>query len=228
LRLTNTSNVVRSSLRLLLALVSCGVSANLIAAEPEASTGWTLVSTSDNIAIYRRPRAGPGHNESKVIGEIAAPIEIVHAVIDDVESYSKFMPYTVECRVLKRDGDSVLTYQRISAPFVSDRDYTVRVRTTTKSGESGTSYFSRWETENGLGPPEKKGVVRVSLCEGSWLLEPLGPAATRATYMIYTDSGGILPTFIKNTGSQIGLRKMFAAIRKQVRDVKYVTAKPKS
>jgi hypothetical protein len=68
----------------------------------------------------------------------------------------------------------------------------------------------------------------VSLCEGSWLLEPLGPAATRATYMIYTDSGGILPTFIKNTGSQIGLRKMFAAIRKQVRDPKYVKAKPKS
>jgi hypothetical protein len=64
-------------------------------------------------------------------------------------------------------------------------------------------------------------VVRVKICEGSWLLEPTGPNTTRATYMIYTDSGGMIPKFIKNTGSQIGLRKMFAAIRKQVRDPKY-------
>jgi ribosome-associated toxin RatA of RatAB toxin-antitoxin module len=205
----------------LFALTTCGIFPQLITAAPEASDGWTLVSNSDNILIYRRPRAGPGHNESRVIGEIAAPVEVVHAVIDDVESYSKFMPYTVECRVLKREGDDVLTYQRISAPLVSDRDYTVRVRTTAKTAEGGTSYFSRWQTENELGPAEKRGVVRVNLCEGSWLLEPLGPHTTRATYMIYTDSGGILPAFIKNTGSQIGLRKMFAAIRKQVRDPKY-------
>jgi ribosome-associated toxin RatA of RatAB toxin-antitoxin module len=217
--------IVRIFLCLLLALTSCWLCANIEAAEPEATAEWTLVSNSDNIAIYRRPRAGPGHNESKVIGEIAAPIAIVHAVIDDVEAYSKFMPYTVECRVLKREADGVLTYQRISAPFVSDRDYTVRVRTTTKTVEGGTSYFSRWETENALGPAEKHGVVRVNLCQGSWLLEPQGPNATRATYMIYTDSGGILPAFIKNTGSQIGLRKMFVAIRKRVLDPKYASVK---
>ena len=97
--------------------------------------------------------------------------------------------------------------------------------TTTKTVEGGTSYFSRWETENALGPAEKHGVVRVNLCQGSWLLEPLGPNATRATYMIYTDSGGVLPAFIKNTGSQIGLRKMFVAIRKQVLDPKYTSEK---
>jgi hypothetical protein len=37
----------------------------------------------------------------------------------------------------------------------------------------------------------------------------------------HTDSGGAIPAFIKNTGSQIGIRKLFAAIRKQVRDPKY-------
>jgi hypothetical protein len=216
---------VRNSLRLLFALVNFGVYADLIAAEPETSTDWTSVSNKEDVAIYRRPRPGPGHNESKVVGEIAAPIAIVRAVIDDVESYAQFMPYTVECRVLKREADSVLTYQRISAPLVSDRDYTLRVRTTTKTTESGTSYFTRWEAENALGPAPLRGVVRVNLCEGSWLLEPLGPNNTRATYTILTDSGGSLPAFIKNTGSQIGFRKMFAAIRKQVRDPKYAAGK---
>ena len=199
---------------------------NLIAAEPATSPSeWKFISKSDGVALYRRLRTGAGHYESKAIGEIAAPARVVHAVIDDVESYARFMPYTSECRVLKRDADSVLTYQRISAPLVSDRDYTVRVRSTSKSVEGGTSYSSRWETENALGPPEKQGVVRVQLCEGSWLLEPAGPNATRATYTIYTDSGAAIPAFIKNIGSQAGLRKMFAAIRKQVRDPKYANAR---
>jgi ribosome-associated toxin RatA of RatAB toxin-antitoxin module len=194
--------------------------ANARAAEPEATPGeWKLISDKDGVAIYRRQR--PASNESKAIGEIAAPAALVHAVIDDVESYASFMPYMAECRVLKRDGDSVVAYQRISAPLTSDRDYTVRVHSSSKPTEAGKVYQRHWETENTLGPPEKSGVVRVKLCEGSWLLEPTGPNTTRATYMIYTDSGGMIPTFIKNTGSQIGLRKMFAAIRKQVRDPKY-------
>lgn len=216
----------RNPLRLLVALISCCSCANHIAAEPETTPGeWKLVSPSGNVALYRRSRPGPGHYESKAIGEIAASTAVVHAVIEDVESYSRFMPYTMECRVLKREGDSVLTYQRLSAPLVSDRDYTLRVRTTSKKVERGTSYLSRWETNNAFGPAERPGVVRVKLCEGGWLLEPLGPNATRATYSVYTDSGGVIPAFIKNTGSQIGIRKIFTAIRKQVRDPKYSAAK---
>jgi len=202
-----------------LAVVS-GALGEARAAEPEASPGeWKLISNKDGVTLYRRQRAIT--NESKAIGEIAASTELVHAVLGDVESYTSFMPYTAECRVLKRDSDSLLTYQRISAPLTSDRDYTLRVRWSSKQVEGGTSYFHRWETDNAAGPPEKSGVIRVKLCEGSWLLEPIAPDKTRATYLVYTDSGGAIPKFIKETGSQVGIRKLFAAIRKQVRDPKY-------
>jgi hypothetical protein len=205
------------------AFAVCASFPNLRAAEPEAlSAEWKLISNKDGVALYRRQRAVS--NESRAIGEIAAPAAVVHAVIDDVGSYASFMPYTAECRVLKREANSIVAYQRISAPLTSDRDYTVKIRSSTKPAEGGASYFSHWEAENALGPPEKSGVVRVKLCEGSWLLEPAGPNSTRATYTIYTDSGGAIPKFIKETGSQIGIRKMFAAIRKQVRDPKYAKA----
>lgn len=200
-----------------------GSGPSLRAAEPETSRSeWKLISNKEGVTLYRRDREVT--NESKAIGEIAAPAAVVHAVLNDVESYASFMPYTVECRVLKRDGNSVVAYQRISAPMTSDRDYTVRMRSRSKPAEGGTSYVSQWEAENKLGPPEKPGVVRVNLCDGSWLLEPTGPNTTRATYTIYTDSGGAIPSFIKNTGSQIGIRKLFAAIRKQARDPKYAKA----
>jgi hypothetical protein len=217
---------MRRSALVVAAFAVCAFCANLRAAEPEANaTEWKLISNKDGVALYRRQR--PASNESRAIGEIAAPAAVVHAVINDVESYASFMPYTAECRVLKREGNSIVAYQRISAPLTSDRDYTVKILSSSKPAEGGVSYSSRWEAENALGPPEKSGVVRVKLCEGSWLLEPAGPNATRATYTIYTDSGGAIPAFIKNTGSQIGIRKMFAAIRKQVRDPKYSKAAPK-
>ena len=211
--------------RFLVALFAASAFCPIIpAAEPEASPGeWKFISDKDGVALHRRQR--PLSYESKAVGEIDASTDLVHAVLDDAESYSSFMPYIAECRVLKREDRTIVTYQRISAPMASDRDYTVRVQTTVKKTETGTSYFSHWETDNAAGPPEKRGVIRVTLCEGSWLLEPAGPNKTRATYTIYTDSGGMIPKFIKESGSQIGIRKLFAAIRKQVRDPKYKAAK---
>jgi hypothetical protein len=61
----------------------------------------------------------------------------------------------------------------------------------------------------------------VKLCEGSWLIEPSGPNQTRATYSICTDSGGALPAFVANAASEIGIRKIFTAVRKQVKLAKY-------
>lgn len=219
---------MRNSLRLCLVLVSYSLGSDLTAAENSSkdADGWKFVSKGDNVSLYRRPRSGAGLYESRAIGEIAAPTAVVHAVIDDIDSYANFMPYTVESRVLKREHDSLLTYQRVSAPLLSDRDYTLRVRTSSKKSEAGTIYQSKWETANPLGPAPKSGVVRVNLCEGGWLLEPLGPNMTRATYSIYTDSGATIPAFIKNAGSQLGIRKIFAAIRKEARDSKYRAALP--
>ena len=209
---------------LVAALIASELCAIALAAEPEASPGeWKFISDKDGVTIYRRQRTLS--KESKATGEIAASTDLVHAVLEDVESYTSFMPYTAECRVLKREGETIVAYQRISAPMVSDRDYTIRVRTNAKKVESGTIYSSSWVTDNAAGPSVRPGVVRVSLCDGSWLLEPTGPNSTRATYQIYTDSGGLIPSFIKERAGPAGIRKLFDAIRKQSRDPKYASKK---
>jgi hypothetical protein len=84
-------------------------------------------------------------------------------------------------------------------------------------------YRDTWQTDNEAGPAERHGLVRVNVDEGSWLLEPVGPAgaSTQATYQIFTDSGGTLPAFLANRGSQMAIPRLFEAIRKQVRDPKY-------
>ena len=183
--------------------------------------GWRFVKDSSGVSLYSRTRAGTALKEFKAVGEIDAPTRAVHNVIDDIDGYPSFMPYTMECRLIKRDGDSFLTYQRLSPKIVGDRDFTLRIHKKSWPGQDGLVYLNEWEPANEFGPSEKPGVLRVKRNEGSWLLEPAGATKTRATYFIYTDSGGKLPAFLANVASEIGIKKVFAAVRKQVKDPKY-------
>ena len=187
----------------------------------ESGDGWKLAKQTGGVAIYSRPHPGSSLKEFKAVGEIDVPTRTVHNVIDDVESYSSFMPYTAECRVLERNQDSILTYQRVSPKIVSDRDYTLRVEQKSWPVENGLAYLNEWQPANEHGPAEKPGVYRVKLCNGSWLLEPVGPNKTRATYSVFTDSGIVVPPMMANMISETGIAKLFAAVRNQVKDPKY-------
>lgn len=193
------------------------------AAVPSSSEGWKLASQSAGVALYSRPRPSSLLKEFKAVGAIDAPTKAVHNVLDDVHGYPSFMPFTAECRVVGREGDALITYQRLSPKICGDRDYTIRIHQKSWPGQGGFTYLNRWEAANELGPAEKKDVLRVKLCEGAWLLEPDGVNKTRATYSIFTDSGGALPAFLANGASAFGIRKIFAAVRKQVKDPKYNT-----
>lgn len=191
------------------------------AADQTQGEGWKLVKQANGVAIYNRPHPGSHLKEFKAVGEIDAPSDAVHKVIDDVEAYPSFMPYTAEARVIERKHNSILTYQRISPKIISDRDYTIRIDNKSWPAENGVAYFSEWKPANEHGPAEQPGVFRVKLVNGSWLLEPNGPDKTHATYYVFTDSGIAVPPFVANTISATGISKLFAAVRKQVKVPKY-------
>ena len=224
--------MTRLSLIVLLALAAAGAAASegqprarAVGQKPAQSTdpadGWPQESAGKDVVIHSRPRTGSAVKEFRAGGVIDAVPAAVFAVLDDSEAYPSFMPYTSECRVLKRDKDTVLAYQRLELPIVNDRDYTLRSKHQRWLGPDGPIYWIRWEPANDLGPAEKPGVQRVNICEGGWLLEPSDSGGTRAIYTIYTDSGGTIPPMLANTGSRTAIRKVFEAIRKQVKAPKY-------
>jgi hypothetical protein len=185
------------------------------------ATEWKEEANSPGLIIYSRTRAGSTLKEFKSVGKIDAPSSVVFAVLHDVEAYPSFMPFTLECRVLKQVGDCTIAYQRLELPMVSDRDYTLRSEYSETAARDGLIYHIRWEPANDLGPAEKPGVQRVKVCEGEWLIEPDGQGSTRATYLIYTDGGGVIPAFIANRGSCMAIGKLFTAVRKEVLEPKY-------
>ena len=207
--------------RALIPIFLAGSALSIFAADPEQNEDWKLAKQVDGVSIYSRAHPGSKLKEFKAVGEIDASTKTVHNVIDDVAAYSSFMPYTRECRVIKQENDSIITYQRLSPKIVSDRDYTIRIRKKSWPMTNGLAYSNRWEQANEEGPPEQPGVFRVKLCEGSWLLEPAGPNKTRATYYVFSDSGIHVPAFLANTISETGISKLFAAVRNQAKDPKY-------
>jgi Polyketide cyclase / dehydrase and lipid transport len=189
-----------------------------------ADTGWQRLDDKSGVALYSRARLGSAVKEFKGTGIIDAPPATVEKVLADVSSYPSFMPYVTESRAVSQTGVDVITYQRLNVPFVANRDYTVRVEHgLIKAADGGTIYRDEWQTDNEAGPAERRGIVRVKVNEGSWVLEPSGPGgnSTQATYQIYTDSGGALPAFLANRASQMIIPRLFEAIRKQARDGKY-------
>jgi len=196
-------------------------------AHQDSSPRWTAESDTKGVVTYSRIHEGSALREWKGVGVIEAAPGTVFAVLDDSEAYPSFMPYTAECRILQRAKDWVIAYQRLELPLVSDRDYTLRSQNDKWFGPDGAIYRIRWAPANDKGPAVKPGVLRVNVCEGGWLLEPEGASSTRATYSIFTDSGGTLPPFLANKGSRIAIQRVFRALRERVKNPKYAAGQAK-
>jgi hypothetical protein len=181
------------------------------------ATEWQEVSRKFNLAIYIHHRPDSPIEEVRGVGEFNVPLSVLKGILADVVKYSEFMPYTKESRVLPQNAQ--LCYMVLTPPLVGSLDYTIRVHeASVKNPDGSTSYHSRWELANTDGPPPRPGVTRVTINEGSWLLEPIGNQ-TRATYTLYTDGGGI-PPLLMNFANKQSVSRLFEALHARMRDGK--------
>ena len=51
---------------------------------------------------------------------------------------------------------------------------------------------------------------------GEWILEPFGPAKTKATYKLCTDPGGAIPEFLVKQGTYTTMPQIITAVRQRV------------
>jgi hypothetical protein len=192
------------------------------------SSDWVQLSKNDSLAIFARSHPGCPIKELRAVGAIDAPNWVVKNVIDGVEDYPSFMPYTTKTKIIERKLNQIISYLRLDPPLVGARDVTVSVSSQEQKHDDGTtSYQVRWEPVNSLGPSPSPGVTRITLDQGSWILEPAeGGKKTIATYTILTDGGGGLPAFVINFANRQGVENLFSAIRKQIAVTKYSQNRP--
>ncbi len=160
--------------------------------------------------------------EVRVRGRIDAPPERVLAVLADVDAYKETMPHTDVSQMVKREGNHIWLYSVVDPPLASKRDYCVEI---TLSEEPGGVLKTDWIPANDMAPPEKKGVVRVQVNDGSWTIRPVdGGKASDVVYRLHVDPGGDLPKWIVDKANRTSVPDAFKAVRKAATSKRYANA----
>jgi len=183
--------------------------------EAQGKNPWQLVYEVEGIKVYQRISQNPALKEYKATGILKLPAEALTAVMMDRPHYREFFPYLVENRQFEKEG-AHYSYERIKAPFVSERDYTVSVHDEDLP-DGGFRY--RFHDANDKGPPPAKGRVRVQVVDGSWEILPKGKRHSLVTYHVFTDPGGSIPNFIINMANKKGVSRAVLALRDRTRSI---------
>jgi hypothetical protein len=171
----------------------------VLAADPV----FEKVGETDGVTVEQRPVAGSPFVElrfSTVTDK--TPKSLCDAAFGD----GKFDPQEPDLKartILSESADERVTYEEITPPVVSNRNYVVRAR---RSWE-GTACRMAFESANELGPTPKDGWVRITKLKGSWLFEPIDGGKTRLTYVVFSDPAGAIPPFlVEGNRRKLGVR----------------------
>ena len=189
---------------MMLGIPTISILAAALAASPleiEALDGgaWQQVDEVDGVLVEARPIAGSNFEALRLTAVSGASVdELCDAAWGD-GSVGAWQTEVKSRKILDNRPDTRVFYDHISAPMVSDRDYTVR---THKKREPGGVCSMTFEAANELGPPLPDGWVRITNLRGLFRFEPDSGNTSRLTYEIFTDPGGSIPAFLARSSER--------------------------
>ena len=205
-------------IRLALLLIGpCGWGPTVFGAEAApaaAEVAWADNRvTDDGIAMASRRIPGTGIYEVRASGVVEAAPEKVFHVAMQRETYENSTKHVADYRVMGTEGEDVwYTYERLSFPLISDRDYTLRYES--RRDAQHHQFSIAWVLANDHGPVPKKGVVRVSATRGTLEMTPEDEGKkTRLVCTMFADPGGWIPSWLANYVNRSTVPDMLRLIR---------------
>jgi hypothetical protein len=175
-----------------------------------SEAGFVPIGGHHGVSVFQHK--GAAAIELAAVGEIDAPPAEVEAVLLDYGNASRMIDRLAESRILERKPGEIVVYQHLKLPVIKDRDFTLHV-----TFDDHHPRGLRFRIDNTRGPGEKKGLVRMTMLNGRWDLEPIREGqATRATYHVQLDFAGSVPRWMVAGGAAKDLPKLYEGIRRAV------------
>jgi len=92
------------------------------------------------------------------------------------------------------------TYEQVSVPVVSDRDYVMHVKLEQPASSGHCSVA--FQTESDPAHPPVPGFVRIPVIRGHWDIFPIAPGKVSVQYRIFSEPGGGIPAFLARGGQR--------------------------
>ncbi len=173
-------------------------------AAPAGESPWTHVDVVDGITLQQRAVEGSKFVQLRLT--TTTDVE-VKRLCDAVFGTGRIEPGEPDIKsrvVVSETENERVTYEIISPPVASDRDYGARAtRTQLPDGACRVTF----EAANDLVPKSPEGFVRIEKLKGAWTFEHRADGKTGIEYVIHTDPAGALPAFlVEGSRRRIALR----------------------
>lgn len=178
---------------------------------------WEIIAQGP-ILVKVRAAGGTGARELWAEGELDAEVQDLQSAILDSDAYPRFMPYVKESRTLETTQEGArLVYTRLEPPFISPRDYVVKVKVSKRVGPDGRGEFSNaWHAVPDR-VPRRRSVVRLPVCDGSWEISRAPSGRARVVYRASVDPGGWMPGFLSDVANSSGTIDTLRAVEREAR-----------
>ena len=201
---------------LLLALVT--------ASAPARAGDWKLFLDEDGVKGYSRKIAGSDLLEVRSTIVVNAPIEVVGAVLRDVEGLKRPGTSCMEARFIeKKDRNHYTLYVAYDFPWpLSNRDSVVRVENRYVVDKGRVIADLRGVRDRRV--PPRKGFVRITKLRSQFVVEYISRHKTGVVYTSRVDPGGSIPDFLINRANKSGLKDNALDLRRAVKKPEYIRA----
>lgn len=158
-----------------------------------AAPGFVLVEEVDGLRVEARSVADSAFAELRLTTTSSASVEALCDTAFGDGTIPPGDPNLRERQVLATIGrDERITYERVTAPVVSDRDYALRMR----RERLGASCVVRFELAPDHAPPPTRAFVRLTRLSGRWRFVATERGVTEITYMTHSEPGGDIPAWL--------------------------------
>ncbi len=183
-----------------LVIAACALAATGGRASADDGPPWHEDGVSSGVQVEHRDVPGSHFDELRLSLVTRVPADRICDAI-----YPKALPTTLERhfkkQVLIRETDSERwTYEQISVPVLSDRDYVVHTKVEIP-GSTGRCAVSFGSVEDAAYPPAD-GFVRIPVIRGRWDVFPIGDGNLSVQYRIFSEPGGGVPAFLSRGGQK--------------------------
>jgi hypothetical protein len=166
----------------------------------DSSPAWHLDGVYEGVRVDRRDVPGSSFDELRLSIVSSSDIQRLCDAIYPPRLSNKPERRFKKQVLLRETPTDRWTYEQVSVPVVSDRDYVMHVKLEQPASSGHCSVA--FQTEDDPAYPPMPGFVRIPVIRGHWDVFPLAPGKLSVQYRIFSEPGGGVPAFLARGGQR--------------------------
>jgi hypothetical protein len=190
-------NVVGPAKTLVAIVVIGGVSG---VARADSSPPWRVDGIYDGVQVDRRDVPSSSFDELRLSIVSSSDMQRLCDAVYPTRLSTKPERRFKKQVLLRETPTERWTYEQVSVPVFSDRDYVMRVKLEQPASSGHCSIA--FQTEEDPAHPPVPGFVRIPVIRGHWDIFPIAPGKVSVQYRIFSEPGGGVPAFLARGGQR--------------------------